>query len=109
MRERGGLLALLAAIGAMTYRSVSPGPTAASPAAKTVESSVLLSEQPAEDLSKTFSAFDRRVVYRIDLEDKNRAITAKPVPGGDPSAVRLTYEWVIAIVPDPQNSNMKLD
>lgn len=100
MRQQGSLLAILAAVGAFTYNSAS---RPAGGGMKETEAAAAFSDQrSAKGLADTFAAFDRTRTYRITL-NKRRAVVV------DPETRATPFDWAIAIVPDPQNSNMKLD
>ncbi len=108
MRERGILFALLAGMGAMTYHSVSSTGTG-SQSPRTAEAVPGPLHSAEEDLSKTFDAFDKRRRFTITLTGNGVNLSANPIKGLRSTGQRNSFDWAIAIVPDPEHSNLKLD
>lgn len=115
MRERGIFFALLAGMGAVTYHSVSsPGANSQQvTGAETIGGPLRSAE---EGLAKTFDAFDKRRRFTITVTADGAKLSATRIktlqePGlSNPSYwVPDTFDWAIAIVPDPEHSNLKLD
>ena len=106
MRERGILFALLAGMGAMTYHSTS------SPGVSSHLQTNAASEQagPSElELAKTFERFDKRRKFLISTDSDGATLTTEPLNESKTQSGSLRFDWVLAIIPDPEHSNLKLD
>lgn len=94
-------------MGAVTYHPSSNN-AAGSPPAKAAESSLAFGHSSQDGLADAFTAFDKSRTFRIDLKACPKCIWTNAIPGVDvPRA--LPFRWAIALVPDPENSNIKLD
>lgn len=107
MRERGIILALLAGLGAITYHS-STSDASKTPENLTGAQSVARESRfSEEELATTLARFDKRRSFEIRVsadgpcEVKIRSIADG---AGGPSS----FDWVMAIVPDPERSNLRL-
>ncbi|MBV8865183.1 MAG: hypothetical protein JO210_07250, partial [Acidobacteriaceae bacterium] len=112
MRERGGILAVFAALtaGAFHVGSISSG-NKPSPQTGAHASGAAIDHQPAETaLLRIFGEFDKgkNRQFHSPLDSNGNCLAEdqalQPVPPG--SAI---FDWAIATVPDPEHSNLKLD
>jgi hypothetical protein len=107
MRERGIIFALLAGLGAVTYRS-SPQNTAINSANLTpAESTPQPAHSSETEFASTLARFAKTRTFEIRVEANGSCtVAAKPVTASDER--RFFFDWVVAIVPDPEHSNLRL-
>jgi hypothetical protein len=106
VRERGGILALLAALGAIGHFSAPKARLESAGAQTSVSSGVVAASQ--DELEKTFSKFDKHRAYSLDFGSGLPHFKAKRLPyivsGGEP-----VFDWAIATVRDPEHTPLRLD
>ncbi|MDQ2712467.1 MAG: hypothetical protein M3Y24_09615 [Acidobacteriota bacterium] len=109
MKQRGGLFAVFAAFTAASFHvgSISSGAKALSQPRAAAEPS-LVEYQPSEDalrhVLKDFTKGEEDVLSPSPL-DKSR----NSLPERKTSRTGPDFDWIIATVPDPEHSNLRLD
>lgn len=111
MRAHALVLALVAATGTASYHSLNSQSPVDGRTPENTLAAIDGSEASTTGLAQTFSAFDKRRRFTIRAGEAKACLTTRPLPNikfeapGSP----LAFDFVMAIVPDPEHSNLKLD
>lgn len=105
MQARGILVGLVAGMSAVTYHVSTQTTETKSTELTHIDAGSKRSESLVSELAKTLQRFDKTRSFRISVQSDGIARLAEPAP--QPMGMR--FDWVIAIVPDPIHSNLRLD